>query len=161
MEKSFELKFAPTNVFEKAPDSGRKAFAVEAPEYLGSREQAQNADIQVRERAVEQARKDLASVAVQERVDTLGNSGITAEKVQSHLEAVKGQYSIENVMRVLVPDTAMAYVRAAVAMYIPGTREYAAHQLYMAGELLGESYLEPSKLREAEKILVNLESKLN
>lgn len=157
MEQSFELRFGTARTLEKGPDVN----PIEAPEYGRTRKEARSVETVTSERAVEQARNTLAAVTAQKDTESGASQKITAETVQSHLEAVKDLYSIEHIMKVLVPDTAGAYVRAAIAMYIPGTREYAAHKLYMASELIGESYLEPRKLGQAERILANLESKLN
>lgn len=157
MEQSFELRFGTARTLEKGP----VVNPIEAPEYGRTRKEAQSIETATSERAVEQARNTLAAVAVRMNTESGVIPTITAETVQSHLEAVKERYSIEHIMKVLVPDTAGAYVRAAIAMYIPGTREYAAHKLYMASELIGESYLEPHKLGKAERILANLESKIN
>ncbi len=156
MEQSFELRLGTARTLEKGP----VVNPIELGEY-DARKEARSVEIASARRAVEQARNTLARVTAQTYVEKGIAPAITAEMVQGHLEAVKERYSIEHIMRVLVPDTAGAYVRAAIAMYIPGTREYAAHKLYLASELIGESYLEPHKLGQAERILANLESKLN
>lgn len=155
MEQAFELKFGSAQTLEK----GHEVHPVEAPEYREEREQAQKVEIATSERAVEQARNTLASVAVRDALKA--PSILTAESVQSHFEAVKAAHGIASISTILVPEKTIDQLKAALAMYIPNTPEYVAGKLYQAEELICESYLEPHKLAQAEKILIKLESKLN
>lgn len=151
MEQAFELKFDSTRTLEKRTNTE----PVEAPEYRETREQARRSEKEEATRAVEQARQSLSVLANEYHVASSPAFGSTPDSVRSHLEAVKESYGIASIMKEL------ASIRAAMTVFIPGTRAHAAQQLYQAQELIGESYLEPHKLGQAERILANLESKLN